>query len=401
MQDYHHTLGAEQRPKVLGLTASPAGKESVTSTKVMLHRLLHNLGDVQMLAVENEDDQLQKYCSTTKLIIKKIDLSEQEVDFTNALQKYMLLCYKRLFAETNINHFEEVKSLERYLDGENTEDVQRNLAMEMASSVLEVIDNVKPKTESKADIITSLKDHTKVIAESLVTLGELGLGCAYKELMANFSHAQELELRCDNIATMLENYSKLHAMNVENFGDIDVEELPIVKQLLSDILTEVTWEETPGHQRPIILVLVRRRKDVRNLQEILTKNELLSRKNIQTVSVMGHAAKTNEGMSIKQQDRAMSNIRDHKYQVIVATSIAEEGLDLPECELVVQMDPPNNVKSLVQIRGRARKKNSKFIALCRDQNQVNSLESLQEREGYMIEAVKQIIKEQSKTAAHQ
>ena len=61
---------------------------------------------------------------------------------------------------------------------------------------------------------------------------------------------------------------------------------------------------------------------------------------------------------MKEQDKILNNIREHEYDVIVATSVAEEGLDIPECELIIQMDPPTTVTALVQIRGRARKQGS-------------------------------------------
>ena len=76
----------------------------------------------------------------------------------------------------------------------------------------------------------------------------------------------------------------------------------------------------------------------------------------------------------------------------MATSIAEEGVDIPECELVIQMDPPSSVKALVQIRGRARKKGSRFIALCRTEGQRVALENLMAHEKYMVDAVQNIVK---------
>ena len=79
----------------------------------------------------------------------------------------------------------------------------------------------------------------------------------------------------------------------------------------------------------------------------------------------------------------------------MATSVAEEGVDMPVCELVVQMDPPNNVRALVQLRGRARKKISKFIALCRSEEQKREILDLLNKEKNMIQAVKNLIEHQT------
>ena len=72
--------------------------------------------------------------------------------------------------------------------------------------------------------------------------------------------------------------------------------------------------------------------------------------------------------------------------MIVATSVAEEGVDWPECELVVSLYPPSTLTALVQMRGRARKKNSKFVVLCSNEEERDAVEDLKKRENNMIEA---------------
>ena len=72
--------------------------------------------------------------------------------------------------------------------------------------------------------------------------------------------------------------------------------------------------------------------------------------------------------------------------MIVATSVAEEGVDWPECELVVSLYPPSTLTALVQMRGRARKKNSKFVVLCSSEEERKYIEDLKRRENNMVEA---------------
>ena len=72
--------------------------------------------------------------------------------------------------------------------------------------------------------------------------------------------------------------------------------------------------------------------------------------------------------------------------MIIATSVAEEGVDWPECELVVSLYPPSTLTALVQMRGRARKKNSKFVVLCSSQEEGQKIEDLKQRENNMIVA---------------
>lgn len=52
--------------------------------------------------------------------------------------------------------------------------------------------------------------------------------------------------------------------------------------------------------------------------------------------------------------------------IIVATQILEEGLDVPSCNLVVRFDPAGNACSFIQSRGRARCPGSDFLLLVRE-----------------------------------
>lgn len=52
-----------------------------------------------------------------------------------------------------------------------------------------------------------------------------------------------------------------------------------------------------------------------------------------------------------------------QVNIIVATPILEEGLDVQSCNLVICFDPPKTFCSFIQCRGRARTHNSDFIIM--------------------------------------
>lgn len=52
-----------------------------------------------------------------------------------------------------------------------------------------------------------------------------------------------------------------------------------------------------------------------------------------------------------------------QVNIVVATSILEEGLDVPNCNLVVRFDPSATVSSFIQSRGRARMRNSDYLLM--------------------------------------
>ncbi|KAK3016706.1 hypothetical protein RJ639_005644, partial [Escallonia herrerae] len=63
------------------------------------------------------------------------------------------------------------------------------------------------------------------------------------------------------------------------------------------------------------------------------------------------------------QNRIVDEFRKGTVNIIVATSILEEGLDVQSCNLVIRFDPSATVCSFIQSRGRARMQNSIFLLL--------------------------------------
>ncbi|KXX75776.1 Dicer-like protein 2 [Madurella mycetomatis] len=63
------------------------------------------------------------------------------------------------------------------------------------------------------------------------------------------------------------------------------------------------------------------------------------------------------------QSDTIAKFRSGEVNLMIATSVAEEGLDVSACNLVVCFDPPKSAKSFIQRRGRARRAGSKYLIL--------------------------------------
>lgn len=57
------------------------------------------------------------------------------------------------------------------------------------------------------------------------------------------------------------------------------------------------------------------------------------------------------GTSQARQESIIQQFRSGDVRVIVATSVAEEGIDIPECNLVIKYNHVGNEVSTVQARG--------------------------------------------------
>ena len=103
--------------------------------------------------------------------------------------------------------------------------------------------------------------------------------------------------------------------------------------------------------------------------------------------VIGHGTgagvnySSNTEMNSKKQEEVLRKFRNdkkrHEFNVLIATSVVEEGLDIPKCNVVCRFDFPQNYRSYVQSKGRARAKGSKYYMLVDEKEQVEKENELE------------------------
>ncbi|XP_028572674.2 endoribonuclease Dicer [Podarcis muralis] len=85
--------------------------------------------------------------------------------------------------------------------------------------------------------------------------------------------------------------------------------------------------------------------------------------------ITGHGIGKNQPRSkqmeveFRKQEEVLRKFRAHETNLLIATSIVEEGVDIPKCNLVVRFDLPTEYRSYVQSKGRARAPISNYIML--------------------------------------
>ncbi|XP_039018173.1 endoribonuclease Dicer homolog 2-like isoform X1 [Hibiscus syriacus] len=91
--------------------------------------------------------------------------------------------------------------------------------------------------------------------------------------------------------------------------------------------------------------------------ELLPKNSIWKSK-----YVAGNSSKM-LNQTRNKQNEIVEEFRRGMVNIIVATSILEEGLDVQSCNLIIRFDPSSNICSFIQSRGRARMENSDYLLM--------------------------------------
>ncbi|KAF2796271.1 hypothetical protein K505DRAFT_415880 [Melanomma pulvis-pyrius CBS 109.77] len=75
-----------------------------------------------------------------------------------------------------------------------------------------------------------------------------------------------------------------------------------------------------------------------------------------------------QNVSLRSQVMTVAKFRRGELNCLFSTSVGEEGLDIPQCNLVVRFDLYKTMIAYVQSRGRARHRNSKYLHMIEANN---------------------------------
>lgn len=82
-------------------------------------------------------------------------------------------------------------------------------------------------------------------------------------------------------------------------------------------------------------------------------------------------------MSFREQVLALQRFRRGETNCLFATPVAEEGIDIPECDLIIRFDMYNSVIQYIQSKGRARQANSRYISMIEEGNMMDTRRHMQ------------------------
>lgn len=121
-----------------------------------------------------------------------------------------------------------------------------------------------------------------------------------------------------------------------------------VKHPKADEILGLVSEHLSANLDSRILVFTRFRDTAAEVVETLEQLE-----DARVARFVGQSSRgSDKGLSQKKQVEILDGFRNNEFNVLVATQVGEEGLDIPECDLVVFYDCVPSVVPYIQRRGR-------------------------------------------------
>ncbi len=316
---------------ILGITASPGND----ITKIL--EVCKNL-DVKNIEIRTKQDlDVKPYVHDVQITWREIPLPK---DFSYTIQLLRKALSSRLKLLKEMGFIETAST--NLVNKTKLLDAQKRIQSEIKAS----INPSKALFQAASVQSEAMKIHYAL--ELIQTQGVNALKNYFKrmtsEAKSKGSTKSSRTITTDN--DVIEAMAFLNSLKIEH---PKVEEISkIVKQQL---------QEKPDSR---IIVFTH----YRDTSSYISK-ELENTKQAKPARFIGQAIKQDDkGLTQKQQAEIIDKFRKGEYNVLIATSVAEEGLDIPSTDLVVFYEPiPSEIRA-IQRRGRtARKTTGKVIIL--------------------------------------
>lgn len=293
-----------KNPLILGLTASPGSSED------RILEVCSNLF-IENIEIRTESDpDVRPYIKGLEISWIKVELPKE----LKEIKKHLETCFKEIILD--------LKSL-----GFSLSDFTKKELLSLRESIISEIGSNPSEELYKALALISACINVQHALELLETQGLEPLRKYFQKLKASSSKASKI---------LFENDSFYRAYFYSQKYDV---EHPKLKKLV-EIVKERVNQKKKG------IVFVQYRDTARKIVEELSRVA-------KPVRFVGQANKDEDkGLTQKQQIEILERFRKGYYNVLVATSVAEEGLDIPKVDFVVFYEPiPSEIRS-IQRRGR-------------------------------------------------
>lgn len=317
-----------KRPRILALTASPG------SDKEKIDEICRNLHIEKMEVRTHDDEDVKPYVQETDVRWIETNLPPSMLQIKNLLDK--------MYAS-------RMKQIKQYGYVTNTYGLSRRQLISMMGSLQKNLMEGE-KTPELMKTISLLSEAMK-ISHMVELLETQGMDPLYKYLKKLQSQSQSTKTKSIKNIIADPDYRSclLLSKSLVNNGV----EHPKLDELRSLIAMNKS-------KRKIIFTQYRETGEKIN-------GMLAEMDGIESRLFVGQTKKNGTGMSQKNQLATIKEFRDGKFDTLVMTSVGEEGLDIPQVDIVVFYEPIPSAIRTIQRRGRTGRmeKGSVMVLYCK------------------------------------
>ncbi|MFH1107091.1 MAG: helicase-related protein [Candidatus Micrarchaeota archaeon] len=326
VKEYSYSFVAREAGKIngmllLGLTASPSSKREA------IKEICENLNIANVEIRSDTDEDVRKYVQQTKVQWAFVDFPKEFEGIRKTLQEMLREVLDELKGLGAIESSDFKKHKRQLLEA-------RKKAMEKVG-----------KREFEGYKILSLQAKAMNISHAIDLLESEGLHALHE-----FIKEMRTRKQTSKAVKQLNEDFRLKLVEVKSEellkAGMEHPKYRKLKAIVSDAARDAQSVIVFAHYRNTVEKIV---------------DELNGFAGIKARQFVG---KSKEGMSQGKQEQALQEFREKKFNVLVATSVAEEGIDIPAVDLVVFFEAvPSEIRA-IQRRGRTgRVKEGKVIVL--------------------------------------
>ncbi|WP_408959968.1 DEAD/DEAH box helicase [Natrinema sp. 74] len=317
--DYAYNYIAERyhedadQPLVTGMSASPGGDEEA------ILEVCENLGLQEVEVMTEEDADVDEFTHETDVEWERIDLPEEVIEIRDALNEVIterLEKLKELGVASSTQPDQSQKDLNRIrAELQQLIDNDQSEGFEGMSIHAEVMKLRQAVTLVETQSVEALRRYFERQRNQARSSG----ASKASQRMVSDPRVREAMRKAESFDELHPKYSKARMLLAETLG-------------------------LEGGERVIVFT------ESRDTAEALT--EFLS-ESFDAKRFVGQGDREgSDGMTQKQQQEVLDEFRAGEFEVLVSTSVAEEGLDVPEVDLVCFYEPvPTAIRS-IQRKGR-------------------------------------------------
>ncbi|MGM5479974.1 MAG: DEAD/DEAH box helicase [Nanobdellota archaeon] len=319
-------LNASLYPRILALTASPGtDKESIET-------VCNNMGVERIEFRSTESSDVKPYTNKTSVSWEQVVLPEK----LSSIASYLSTAFRSVITEIKQNGFlsRPPSSYNKTLLLRLQKELQQRLADGEKSSEL---------LSSMSLTAQAIKIHYALELAQTQSIKAL-----YAYIYSVFEDAQQSKSKAVKNLVLNPSFRSAFALCKEMYSSGEEHpKLFVLKSKVSALIKK--------NPRAKIIIFTQFRETAHAIESLLS--------GISSQLFFGQAKKNGVGLSQKKQKEVLDNFRNGSFSVLIATSVAEEGLDIPSVDHVFFYEPlPSAIRS-VQRRGRTGRHSKGFVTV--------------------------------------